>query len=74
VPSLPLRKHLPINALAHLTLPLGEGLSQFPLILHTPPSGYKHPPAMFMRRAYNALRGRAKALLLQEWVTEYPTP
>ena len=33
VPSPPMRKHLPIDALAHLTIPLSEGLSFFPLVL-----------------------------------------
>ena len=40
VPSPPMRKHLPIDALAHLTIPLSEGLSRFPLVLKVPP-----PPA-----------------------------
>jgi len=45
VPSRPLRKHLPVDALAHLTLPLQEGLTRFPLILHTPPPpGTSLPP------------------------------
>ena len=33
VTSPPMRKHLPIDALAHLTIPLSEGLSRFPLVL-----------------------------------------
>ena len=33
VPSPPMRKHLPINALAHLTIPLSDRLSRFPLVL-----------------------------------------
>ena len=37
VPSPPMRKHLPIDALAHLTISLSEGLSHFPLVLQTPP-------------------------------------
>jgi len=37
VPSPLLRKHLPVDALAHLTLPLREGLTLFPLVLHAPP-------------------------------------
>jgi len=37
VPSPPIRKHLPVDALAHLTLPLQEGLSRLPLVVHTPP-------------------------------------
>ena len=37
VPSPPMWKHLPIDALAHLPIPLSEGLSRFPLVLQTPP-------------------------------------
>ena len=45
VPSPPLRKHLPVNTLAHLTLPLQEGLTLFPLVLHAPsPPGTEIPP------------------------------
>jgi len=36
-PSPPIRKHLSIDALAHLTLPLQEGLSRLPLVLQAPP-------------------------------------
>ena len=32
-----MRKHLPVDALAHPTLPLQEGLTHFPLVLHAPP-------------------------------------
>lgn len=45
VPTPPMRKHLPIDTLAHLTIPLSEGLSCFPLVLHTPPpAGEDIPP------------------------------
>ena len=37
VPSPPMCKHLPIDALAHLTLPLTGGISCFPLDPKTPP-------------------------------------
>jgi len=37
VPSPPQRKHLPVDTLAHLTLPLQEGLTHLPLVLHAPP-------------------------------------
>jgi len=36
VPSPPIRKHRLIDALAHLTLPLQQGLMPFPLVLHAP--------------------------------------
>ena len=45
VPSPPMRKHLPIDALAHLTIPRSEGLSRFPLVLEVPhPPGENLPP------------------------------
>jgi len=45
VPSPPLRKHLPVDALAHLTLPLQEGLTCLCLVLHAPsPPGTNIPP------------------------------
>jgi len=45
VPSPPIRKHLPVDALAHLTLPLQQGLTCLPLILHAPPpTRNEHPP------------------------------
>ena len=67
VPSRPLRKYLPIDALAHLTLPLQEGLTRLPLILNAPPRpGTNIPPPDLMKKAYQALRARAKRRLLQD--------
>ena len=40
VPTPPIRKHLPIDAMAHLVIPLIEGLSRLPLVLHAPPPGW----------------------------------
>ena len=37
IPSPPIRKHLPIDALGHLTLPLQAGLTHLPLVVHAPP-------------------------------------
>jgi len=68
VPSPPLRKHLPVDALAHLTIPLQEGLTHLPLVLHT------LPPPHLMRKTYRSLRARARHLLLQDWTEEGPTP
>jgi len=74
-PSPPLRKHLPVDALAHLTLPPQEGLTRLPLVLHAPPPpGANIPPPELMKRAYQALRTRARNMLLQEWATDAPTP
>jgi len=75
VPSPPIRKHLPINTLAHLTLPLQGGLTNPPLVLHAPPPHWTNiPPPALMRRTYQALRARAKNMLLQDWVADDPTP
>jgi len=75
VPSPPLRKHLPIDALAHLTLPLQEGLTYLPLVQHnSPPPGTNIPPPDLMRRTYRALQAQTRHMLLQDWATEDPTP
>ena len=47
VPSPPMRQHLPIDALAHLTIPLSDGLSRFPLILKVPPPAGENIPPPF---------------------------
>jgi len=74
-PSPPVRKHLPVDALAHLTLPLQEGLTRLPLVLHAPPPpGANIPPPELMQKAYQALRTRTRNVLLQDWVTDAPTP
>jgi len=75
VPSPPVRKYLPIDALAHRTLPLQEGLTCLPLILHAPPTpGTNIPPPQLVRRTYLALRARARDMLLQQWATNDTTP
>jgi len=74
VPSPPIREHLPVNAMAHLTLPLQEGLTYLPLILHAPPPGTNIPPPDLMRRSYQALRTRARNMLIQDWSNDDPTP
>ena len=45
IPSPPMSRHLPIDALAHLTIPLSAGLSRFPLVLKIQPApGENIPP------------------------------
>jgi len=74
-PSPPIRKHLPVDTLAHLTLPLQGGISLLPLVLHAPPPlGTNIPPPELIKRAYQALRTRARNMLLQDWATDAPTP
>jgi len=61
--------------MAHLTLPLQEGLTRLPLILHAPPPpGTNIPPPELMKRTYQALLARARNMLLQDWATDAPTP
>jgi len=70
-----MRKHLPIDAMAHLTLLLQEGLTRLPLVLHAPPPpGTNIPLPDLMRKTYQALRARARNMLVQDWVTDDPTP
>ena len=75
VPSPPMRKHLPIDALAHLTIPLSDGLSRFPLVLKIPPPpGENIPPPLLMGRTYKALKVRSQLLMLDEWDSLHPPP
>ena len=75
VPTPPIRKHLPIDAMAHLLLPLIGGLSRLPMVLHAPPpAGTEIPPSQLMLRTYLALKKRARNALLDDWATVHPTP
>jgi len=75
VPSPPVRKHLPVDAVAHLTLPLQERLTRFPMVLHAPTRpGTNIPSPDLMKKTYQALRARARNMLLQDWVRDDPTP
>ena len=59
--------HLPIDALAHLTIPLSDGLSGFPLVLKIPPPpGEDIPPPLLIARTYRALKGCSQLLMLDE--------
>ena len=73
--SPPIRKHLPIDALAHLMRPLQEGLRRFPHVLHSPlPTGSNIPPAHLMACSHHVLRTRAKNMLIKDWTTDAPPP
>ena len=70
-----MRKHLPIDPLAHLTIPLSEGLSRFPLVLKVPPPpGENIPPPLLMARTYKALKVRSQLLMTKEWDSLHPSP
>ena len=66
--SPPVRTHLPVDALAHLTLPLLEGLSYAPLINSTLlPDLPALPSDEIMTNAYRALRRRGQTLMMEPW-------
>ena len=66
--SPPVCTHLPVDTLAHLTLPLLEGLSLAPMINSTLlpdlPAG---PSDEIMTNAYRALKRRAQTLMVEHW-------
>ena len=75
VPTPPIRKHLPIDAMAHLVIPLIGGLSRLPMVLHPPPpAGTDIPPPQLMIRTYQALKKRAQDALLEDWESLHPAP
>ena len=66
--SPPVCTHLPVDALAHLTLPLLEGLSFAPLINSILlPDLPALPRDEIMTNAYRALKRRAQTLLMEHW-------
>ena len=66
--SPPVRTHLPVDALAHLTIPLLEGLSYAPLINSTLlPDLPALPSDEIMTNAYRALKRRAQSLMMEHW-------
>ena len=66
--SPPVRTHLPVDTLAHLTLPLLEGLSYAPLINSTLlPDLPALPSDEIMTNAYRALKRRAQSLMMEHW-------
>ena len=74
-PSPPVRSHLPVDSLAHLTLPLLEGLTFAPMINSLllpdlPPL----PDDATMSAAYRALQRKARSLMLEHWRSFSPVP
>ena len=66
--SPPVRTHLPVDALAHLTLPLLEGLSFAPMINSTLlPDLSALPSDEILTNAYRALKRRAQTLMMGHW-------
>ena len=63
-----MRTHLPVDALAHLTRPLLEGLSFPPLINSTLLTELPSLPSdEIMTNAYRALKRRAQTLMMDHW-------
>src|SRR5207237_5299778 len=74
-PRPPVRTHLPVDALAHLTIPLLEGLSFAPLFpAHLLLREGGLPPFDVMTAAYRGLQGRSRRLLLEDWKRLAPPP
>ena len=66
--SLTVRTHLPVDALAHLTIPLLQDLSYAPLINWTLlPNLPSLPSDDVMTNAYRALKRRAQTLMMDHW-------
>jgi len=74
-PVPPLRNHLPVDAVAHRTIPFTLGLSRMPMInthLVCPTPAF--PPQSLMDSTYSALKKRVREALLVEWGSLFPTP
>ena len=74
-PVPPIRNHLPVDAVAHRTIPFTLGLSRMPmmnshLVWPTPVL----PPKSLMDSTYSALKMRVRETLLEEWASLFPTP
>jgi len=73
-PVPPMRTHLPVDAVAHRTIPFTIGLSMMPminshLVFPTPAL----PPQSLMDSTYSALKKRVREKLLEEWASLCPT-
>jgi len=74
-PVPPMRNHLPVDAVAHHTIPFTLGLSRMPMIN----SNLVHPtptllPQSLMNNTYSALKKRIREKLLVEWASLFPPP
>jgi len=75
LPAPPTRNHLPIDAVAHRTIPFTHGLSRRPMInshVVTPTPAF--PPRSIMDNTYVALNKRVRETLLEEWPRPFLTP
>ena len=74
-PVPPIRNHLPIDAVAHRTIPFTLGLSKMPMMnSHLGGPTPILPPQSLMDNTYSALKKRVREKLLEEWSSLFPTP
>jgi len=74
-PAAPIRNHVPVDAVAHRTIPFTPGLSRMPMInSHLVCPSPTLPPQSLMDNTYSALKKRARETLLAEWASLFPTP
>jgi len=74
-PVPPIRNHLPVDAVAHWTIPFILGLSKMPMInSHLGCPTPTLPPQSLMDNTYSALKKRIRETLLTEWASLFPTP
>jgi len=74
-PSPPVKTHLPVDAMAHHTLPLLEDLSFAPVLNSSlRPDLPPLPPEGVMKAAYSFLKTKACLLMLDRWHLDHPPP
>ena len=75
-PSPLLRKHLPIDAVAHRPIAFTGGLSRVPMInTHLVPEVLPNLPLQsLMESTYSALKKRVRQALIEDWSQLFPTP
>jgi len=73
-PVPPMRNHLPVDAVAHRTIPFTHGLSRIPMInSHLVCPTPTLSPQFLMNNTYSALKQRVRETLLAEWASLFPT-
>jgi len=74
-PVLPIRNHLPVDTVAHRTIPFTLRLSRMPMINpHLVCPTPVLPPPSLMDNTYSALKKRVREALLVELASLFPTP
>jgi len=74
-PIPPMRNHLPVDAMAHRTIPFTIGPSRMPMInSHLVCLTPTLAPQSLMDSTYSALKKRVRDTLLAEWSSLFPTP